>query len=184
MLYAVLFKTNKNQLADVYIIDMENIKIDLTYEYIGKAACDTVWKLSRFPSAILLVRNKSIEIIDCKTKQIILEIENRFHLYKALFVNEGETEDILEITYIGKEDRDYYGINDTSIKYFREMKQYNERYTAWKRYEVDRRLVQSRLLSGESKSMIKFIDEKLFRKKILIFGKENFLCQEIISGQK
>ena len=85
-----------------------------------------VWKLSRFPSAILLARNKCIEIIDCKTKQIILEIENRFHLYKALFVNEGEIEDILEITYIGKEDRDYYGINGTSIKYFREMKQYNE----------------------------------------------------------
>ena len=163
--YAVCrsFKTNKNQLADVYIIDMENIKTDLTYEYIGKAACDTVWKLSRFPSAILLARNKCIEIIDCKTKQIILEIENRFHLYKALFVNEGEIEDILEITYIGKEDRDYYGINGTSIKYFREMKQYNERYTAWKRYEVDRRLVQSRLLSGGIE-----INDQIHRRKIIL----------------
>ena len=46
---------------------MENIKIDLTYEYIGKAACDTVWKLSRFPSAILLVRNKKLCPIEVKS---------------------------------------------------------------------------------------------------------------------
>lgn len=157
------FKTNNSQLAKVYVIDMNQLSEKFVYEYIGFSAGNKTWKLSRFPSGVILARNNSIEVYDCRTKTVLLKIKNRYHTYKCLFLNEGEQEDILEITYIGNDDHDFYGVNSTAIQHYPEMKKYDKRYTAWKRYELNRKIVQSRTPTGGVR-----IEDQLNQRNILL----------------
>ena len=110
------FKTNRSQLADAYLIEMSKLKDGLNYEYLGKLACDRVWKLSRFSSGMVMATTNKIQIIDCKTKEVIMEAENKFFHYKLFSLREGEEEDVLEVTYLGIDIRQYYQIRSDSIQ--------------------------------------------------------------------
>ena len=148
--YAVCrtFKTASSQQADAYLIKMNELKDGFAYEFIDRVVCDAVWNCSRFPSAIILANKNKIKIVDCNTKKIIMSAENKFFLKKLLFLQEGEEEDVLEVTYLGIDSKEYYRINSETIQFIPEMKEFEERYSAWKRYHNNRMIVQSRFHSG------------------------------------
>ena len=170
------FKTKSNQLADAYLIEMSKLKDVLNYEYLGKLASDRAWKLSRFSSCMVMATTNKIQIMDCKTKEVIMEAENKFFHYKLLSLREDEEEDVLEVTYLGIDIREYYQIRSDSIQIIPGMSQDEKQYMAWKRYGFNRQLLQSRTSSSGVK-----IEDQRNQRTVVLEGEKLIVCEGQVS---